>query len=122
MNATGITQHVLMANKLCTTGLEPIQLTPPARGGRRDPVLGTDGMEVVEIETESTTAVAAMDIAAVEAGTVIATETEIENTAVTITNEGADAKRETRTVAAETETAIEKKRITENGEGRGTTT
>ena len=81
-------QRVLISNERRITGLKLIRLTPPVRGGHKDPFRERDGMDVVKIETESTTAVA------VEAGTVIATETETESNAVTITSEGADAKRE----------------------------
>ena len=79
-------------------------------------------MEVVEIETENTTVVAAMGIAAVEAGTVFVTETETGNTAVTITNADADAKTKTKKVVVETVTAKKMKETTENDEGRGKTT
>ena len=76
-------------------------------------------MEAVETETENTTVVAATDIAAVEAGTVIVTETEIGNTVAMITNAGAVTKIETKTVAVETVTARGTKGTTGNGEGRG---
>ena len=70
------------------------------------------------IETGSTTAVAATDTAAVEAGTVIVTETETGNTAATITNADAVAKIETKTVVVGTVTARETKETTGNDEGR----
>ena len=76
-------------------------------------------MEAVEIGAESTTVVAATDIATVEAGTVIVTETETGNTAATTTSVDVAAKIETKIVTVETVTARETKRTTENGEGRG---
>lgn len=112
---------VLIANKRYTLGLEPTRLIPPVRGGHRDPFPENDGMEVVEIETENTTVVAATDIATAEAGTVIVTETETGNTATTITNEDAVGKIKTKTVAVESVTAKKTKGTTENDEGRGKT-
>jgi len=76
-------------------------------------------MEAVEIGTENTTVVAAMDIATAEVGTVIVTGTETGSTAATIMNADAVAKIETKTVVAETVTARGTKRSTENDEGRG---
>jgi hypothetical protein len=94
-------------------------LIPPVRGGHRDPSPESDEMGVVEIGTESTTIVAATDIATVEAGTVIVTETETGNTVATTMNADAVEKIETKTVVVETVTARETKRTSENGEGRG---
>lgn len=94
-------------------------MIPPVRGGRRDPFPESDETEVVEIGAGSTTVVAATDIVTVEAGTVIVTETETENTVATTMNADAVAKIGTKTVAGETATARETKRTTENGEGRG---
>ena len=76
-------------------------------------------MEAVEIETENTTAAAATDIVTVEAGTVIVTETETENTAAMITNADAATKIETKTVAVGSATARGTKGTTENDEERG---
>ena len=112
-------RSVLIANKPYTPGLEPIQLIPPVRGGHKGPFPESDEMEAVEIETETTTVAAAMDIATVEAGTVIVTETETGSTAATTMNAGAVAKIETKTVAVETVTARETKGTNENDEGRG---
>ena len=78
-------------------------------------------MEAVEIGAESTTVVAATDVATVEAGTVIVTETETGNTAATTTSVDVAAKIETKIVTVETVTARETKRTTENDEGRGKT-
>lgn len=78
-------------------------------------------MGVAEIGIENTTVVAATDIAAVEAGTVIATGTEIGNTVAMNTNADVVAKIETKTAAAETATARETKGTTESDEGRGKT-
>jgi len=110
---------ILIANKRHTLGLGPTQLIPPVRGGHRGPFPETNEMEVVEIGTESTIVVAATDIASVEAGTVIVTETETGNTVATTMNADAVAKIETKTVAVVTVTARGTKRTTENGEGRG---
>lgn len=100
-------------------------MIPPVRGGRRDPFPKSNGTEVVETVTENITAVAATDIAAAEAGTVIVTETkkgiETGSTAATITNADAVAKTEKKTVAGETVTVIETKGITGSDEGRGKT-
>ena len=114
-----VLRNVLIANERYTLGLGPIQLIPPVRGGHRGPFPESNEMGVVEIGTESTTIVAAMDTATAEAGTVIVTETETGNTAVTTMNADAVAKIEIKTVAVETVTAREKKGTTENDEGRG---
>lgn len=78
-------------------------------------------MEVVGIVTESTTVVAATDIAAAEAGTVIVTEKETGNIAATIMNADAAARRKTKMVVVGTVTAKRMKGNTENDEGRGKT-
>ena len=112
----------MLANKWCASGLEHIQLTPPVRGGHRGPFPGNNGT-VVESVTESIIAVAVTDTATVEVGTVTVTEketgTETGSTAATITNADDVAKIEKKKVARVTATAIEMKRIIENGEERG---
>ena len=76
-------------------------------------------MEVVEIETKTTIAVAATDIAAVEAGIAIVTETGPGNTAAMTTNADVVTKIETKTAVVGTVTARETKETTGNEEGRG---
>ena len=114
-----VQRSVLIANQRYTLGLEPTRSIPHVRGGLRDPFPENGGMEAVEIETENTTAAAATDIVTVEAGTVIVTETEIENTAAMITNADAATKIETKTVAVGSATARGTKGTTENDEERG---
>ena len=116
-----VCHNVLIANKRYTLGLELTRLTPPVLGGHKGPFPESDGTEAVGIETENTTVVAATGIAAVEAGTVIVTETETGNTAATTTNADAVATIETKTVVVETVTARETKGTTGNDEGRGKT-
>lgn len=114
-----VSHSILTANERYTSGLGPTRLIPPVRGGHRDPFLESNGTEVVEIEKETTTVVAPTDIAAVEVGTVIVTETETGNTVATTMNADAVVKTEIKTVAVETVTARKTKGTTENDEGRG---
>ena len=76
-------------------------------------------MEAVEIETKTTTAAAATDIAAVEAGIAIVTETEPGNTVAMITNADAVTKTETKRAVVETATARRTKETIGSDEGRG---
>lgn len=114
-----VPRHVMITDKRYIPGLGPTRSIPPVRGGHIGPFLESDEMEAVEIGTENATVVAATDIAAVEAGTIIATETETGNTVTTTMSADAVARIGTKTVAAGTVTARETKGITGSDEGRG---